>query len=100
MKLQYTLFGIKTTHEFEGYTVVIESTGHIDDQVIHSVEFTKTKAGAVFFGWRLARLYAQLDGSDVSYTIYKGTGECNGDSWVTTRTIPVKTFRKVAFFSK
>lgn len=101
MKIQYTLFGIKTTHEFPGYAVLVQSSDNsVDRQVVHSHEVCKTYLGAIFIGWRLARLYAELDGKDTHYFIYRGTEAMYWDEPIRSRTIPVTTYRKVAFFSK
>lgn len=101
MKLQYNLFGfIPTTHELEGYTVCITSHRENDPHGVQSWTTALTYLGARFKAWRLARMYAAMDGCDHHYFVYRGTRSTflKSDSPIKCRTIRVT--RQVAFFSK
>lgn len=97
MKLEYTIFGIKTTHEAEGYTVHWWSERGGTDIGSHNNYTTMFYAWAVYQGWRRARMYARMEGVNNHYAVFKGS-EFRGEYPKRMRTIEVH--KTVAFFSK
>lgn len=98
MKLKYNLFGcIPTTHDLEGFSICISSYGKGDPHGSQTWTTAATYLGAIFTGWRLARMYAKLEGQEQFYFIYSGTDYIKTQTPLHTRKIRVT--KTVAFFS-
>lgn len=96
MKIEYKLFGIKHTHEIEGYEVCVSSYCDDDYYDRQAWDIAYTYWGARFLAWRLARRYAKLEMVDQHMFIYRGLKHTRDDliSW---RVLPIK--KSVSFWS-
>ena len=98
MRHNYSLFGINVTIEREAaYSVCVSSCRDGDAHGVQSWYTAATYLGAIHLGWRLARMFAAVEGVDNHYAIWRGVEPTKGEKPLRIKTIQV--VKVVKFFS-
>lgn len=100
MKLEFTLFGVEVSIKKPGYSFVISSRTLDDEYGSQSWGEAFSYLGARFQAWRLARMYAELEGIDQNFVVYAGTETEEIDVTRPLCLRVVRVTKHVAFFSK
>jgi hypothetical protein len=98
MKTQFNAFGFTVTVEKEGWMFGVSSNPEDGEFYIEGWDTAFTYLGALFKGWRLARLHAKSDLEEKFIFIYRGTDWKENMVPLTCKHLEIK--RRVRFFTK